>query len=176
MFVTLVVLLKNKIFFKRFKTRNIYVMNNITLAHMGGEIVVIAGMAFYFHKKTGNLQTQVEELKKQNIELREAVEQLSESLNQLGAMFMQLNNGGQPQSFLNPNIQDTSKVAQRNVSAPRRPKQSSVVLPPKKKKVQKKVLSDDSGDETLDDAFLDKELEKETNEYDCEGEMCMLKD
>jgi len=160
------------LFSKGFKTRKNNVMNNnITIAHIGGEIVVIAGIAFYFHKKTGNLQNEITELKKQNVELREAVEHLNESLNQLGAMVMQMNG---PNKFIN---QQTTQLQERTSSiSTKKPKGSSVVLPPKRKKVPKKVMSDDSGDETLDDNFLDQELQKETNEYDCEGEMCMLKD
>ena len=65
-------------------------MNNVTLAHIGGEIVLIGGVAFYFHRKTKNLGEQIVTLQKENAELREAIQDLSEQIQQLGNMVMQM--------------------------------------------------------------------------------------
>ncbi len=68
-------------------------MNNITLAHIGGELVLIGGVAFYFHRKTNTLQDDLTALKKENKELADSVEELQGAIQQLGAMVMQLQQG-----------------------------------------------------------------------------------
>jgi chromosome segregation ATPase len=162
-------------------------MNNITLAHIGSELVIIGGIAFYFHRKTNMLQTELENLKMENKNLTELVNDMQENLQQLGNVVMHLQQQLHNQS-----------VPHRNRST----KQTSVQLPPLEQ-VNKHPLvdnrkrnsglhrrrpvkkhSDDSGSETLDDTELDKELESEYDKLqkerrvhavdDCEGDVCSL--
>lgn len=65
-------------------------MNNVTLAHIGGDLVLIGGVAFYFHRKTNVLQEELSMLKKDNKELADAMEEIQDNMQQLGAMVMQL--------------------------------------------------------------------------------------
>jgi len=65
-------------------------MNNITLAHIGGELVLIGGVAFYFQKKTSMLQHEINTLKKDNELMIETIEDLQEGIQQLGSIVMKL--------------------------------------------------------------------------------------
>lgn len=64
--------------------------NTITLAHIGGELVVLAGISFYFQRKISNLQDQVMHLTKDNQGLKSNVDDLNDAVQQLGQMVLQL--------------------------------------------------------------------------------------
>lgn len=65
-------------------------MNNITLAHIGGELVLVGGIAFYFHKKTSMLQQEIALLKKEMQANTETIEELQDAIQRLGAMVVAL--------------------------------------------------------------------------------------
>ncbi len=152
-------------------------------------MVLIGGIAFYFHRKTNALQEDIEVLKKQYKELAQAFQELQENQQQLGSMVVQL-----------------QQVVGRR-PAPPSPKQRPPVVPlnnmggmvqqmipglspmhhdsrpaRKKKHRREKSDSEDSGDETFDDQELDKELAGEYQQLSnerkknmCEGDVCSLK-
>ena len=168
-------------------------MNNTTLAHVGAELVVIAGVSFYFHHKTKTLQTEINNLKKDNKELYEIIDELEKGMNQLGQMVMRLQQNQQgiqkrprPQEQTpfpqtpNPLPQQEPFQPPEQRSPPRREKKR-----PKKQKKRVEIESDySSGDETLDDKDLDKELQGELSKIHqerkpkmvCNDDTCNLLD
>jgi hypothetical protein len=58
-------------------------MNTVTMAHIGTEMVVIGGIAFYFHRKTQQLQEENKKLSERVEELAGLVEAMQERLGQL---------------------------------------------------------------------------------------------
>ncbi len=123
------------------------------LAHIGGELVVIAGVFYYYHRKTSALQQEIDLLKAQNTELIKAIESLSEDMNKLYSM---IKPPQQPQGY--PQAPAPASVSGARSSGP---KKQSI---PKKKKPAKKVSNIDTGDETLDDEDLDEILVEEYKE------------
>ena len=55
-------------------------MNNLFLIHVGCEVILLGGMAFYFQTQISGLKKQVAELKTQNGELIEAVNNINGSM------------------------------------------------------------------------------------------------
>ena len=201
------------------------IMNNITLAHIGGELVVISGVAFYFHKKTTALQAEVDSLKRDNEQLIAAVKDLQQGLQQLGGAIGELQVSQRPTATRHAARRPETCAAEappRAVPSPQtmtpparqrpapRPSTSpldammsalatempepmqpqvvahTVVTPePPMKRASNKITrvsseSDDSGDETLDDKDLDKELAGELSKLGkapamkCDGDVCTL--
>jgi erythromycin esterase-like protein len=157
-------------------------MNNVTLAHIGGDLVLIGGLAFYFHKKNNAMMKEITLLKQQNQQLNETIMELQENIQQLGNAFMQFQQMNGQMAFMDR--QPKRNVVQpQTLSQQRRPlqKHNQRRIIEEKPKKNKKMLSDsdDSGDETYDDKDLDKELSKEyttlAKERDtCKGEQCEL--
>ena len=149
-------------------------MNNVTLAHVGGELVLIGGVAFYFHRKTALLQQELEALKKANAELCESVLELREGMQQLGSMVMQSQQQTPPP--LRPAEAFTVPPRRQPLQQRKRPKHRKPQPPPQEIPTE----TDDSDDETIDDRELDRELEGEytrlTSERKCEGDTCTLMD
>lgn len=180
-------------------------MDKITLAHIGGEIVLIGGVAFYFHRKTVKMNEQIVALQKENAELKEAIQELNNSLQELGMIVMQMR-GAQRASVHQPTPQQQSPIAPIIMSMMSPPMQQNKVtekaikkpaLPKKQSQQQQQTETframpprktdggDDSGDETLDEADLDKEIEKELVELskertvpkmECDDDVCKLVD
>ena len=172
-------------------------MNNITLAHIGGELVLIGGVAFYFHRKTNTLQEDVNTLKKENKELSDAVEDLQENLQRLGTMFMQLQQqlGGrripqpQPQPrepfILQPQAQPQPQPREPFILQPQaqqvqqpNPMQDMMqgmmqgMMPgmqPQVRKLKKKRRAKSDSEDSGEEAYDDRELDK-----DLVGEMKQL--
>lgn len=65
-------------------------MNNVTLAHIGGDLVIIGGVAFYFHRKTNFLQEQISDLQKENKELHAVIADLQSNIQDIGTMIYQM--------------------------------------------------------------------------------------
>ena len=151
-------------------------MDNMTLAHVGGELVLIGGVAFYFHRKTTLLTEQIEVLKQENKKLAEAIIELQENLNQLGMVIM--NAPIQQRSPLQTPPQHKLKM-----QAPLQPRQESMSSQLKmhhqqgSRKLVEKADSD-TGDETLDDRILDQELEEieKPQRKKCDKDICELVD
>ena len=161
-------------------------MNNITLAHIGGELVLVGGLAFYFHRKNNMMMKEIAQLKQQNQQLHETIMELQENVQQIGGAMMQMQQMGGQMSVMNQQMPQTKRhPMQTQQSQARRPIQQRVVQKHKteieKSKKKKKIMSDsdDSGDETYDDKELDKELSKEyttlaKEREKCDGERCEL--
>jgi len=153
-------------------------MNNITLAHVGGELVIIGGVAFYFHRKTKSLETELEELKRQTNELKAVINDMQDTIQQLGSMVVR-------QSQTQSQTQTQRSKEKEYLTVPPKVSQQSmarqpVSKPPRRKQV-KKNDSDDSGSETLDDADLDRELatefkklNQERSRIECNNDVCEL--
>ena len=58
-------------------------MNNVTIAHIGGELILMAGISFYFHKKVTTLQHEVTKLHAEHNDLAELVEEMKDVIRQL---------------------------------------------------------------------------------------------
>ena len=156
-------------------------MNNVTLAHIGGELVVIGGVAFYFHRKTTLLEQQVMQLQKENRELAAAIDNLGEQMEQLAEFVMQ---GAPPAPRPRQQPQQPQQTPVPRQGRPTRPKAPPPVvavdtaqrMPPRRRPAPSD--DDDSGNETLDDRELDRELEKDLQELEtsrsCEGDVCEL--
>jgi hypothetical protein len=125
-------------------------MNNIMMAHIGTELVVIAGVAYYYHRRTSSLQQEVDILKTQNLELVEAIKGLGEDMNKLYSMIR----GSVPQPAQPTHAGTTAQ----------QPKSSKKKSPPKKNKQAKKISNVDTEDETLDDEDLDEMLRDDYKE------------
>jgi hypothetical protein len=169
-------------------------MNNVTLAHIGTELVVIGGIAFYFHRKTNLLQTELEALKKENLSLVETLNDMQDNLQQLGNLVMRLQQQIQ-NPFQHQQTNTRKKPSSNNVQLPplsQTNKHPTVVSePPKRTGLHRRRVrkhSDDSASETYDDTELDRELEveydklnKERNKnkeepriVECDGDVCEL--
>lgn len=179
-------------------------MNNITLAHIGGDLVLIGGVAFYFHRKTAALSEEILTLKKENKLLSDAIVELQENFQQLGDAFMQLQGAGgpqqQPQRVQVPpqrRPQQTSQRPPQRQPQPaaqpgalgmmdmmqgfmqQQPVQQPTLRKPKRSPKSRRADPEDSGIETLDDRDLDKELDTEYQELEkqrgnCEGDVCTM--
>lgn len=148
-------------------------MNNVTLAHIGGELVVIGGIAFYFQRKTSALEHQILQLQQENRELVTAIDELGDQMQQLAAMVMQ----GRQQ----PRQAPAPVPRQGRTRKDRRPPPvSQVIDSAQRAPPTTKAFSDDndSGNETLDDRELDRELEQDLQELEesrkCDGDVCEL--
>lgn len=149
-------------------------MDKITLAHIGGELVIIGGVAFYFHRKTVKMTDRITALEQENAELKEAIQALNDSLQELGMIVMQMRGAkmqqaaASQQSPMAPIIMSMmppihqNKVTEKAIKKPILKKPSLPVKP------ARKTVGDDSGDETLDEADLDKELEPELSQLNKE--------
>lgn len=144
-------------------------MDNITLAHVGGELVIIGGIVYYFHKKYTNIQDQVNYLKSENEELRALIEELQEGMQQLGAMVMKQTNS--PPQRSTPTTQPIQSTLRETMNVSHKT--------PKRRRRIPKSDTEDSGNETYDDRDLDSELAGEFKELDtqrCQGDFCDLKE
>lgn len=179
-------------------------MDNIRIAHIGGELVVIGGIAFYLHRKATNLEAEVEALKKTNEELISEIGKITKSLNNLGSIVMQFQQSRSHQPLPQPQPQSATAMARTAPSPhashashpshkqkPRIAKPSSssqvvaAVASPKKTQQRKVTFvadddDDDFGDHTLNDDELDGALANEftqiSTERQCRGEVCVLND
>lgn len=61
-------------------------LDTVTMVHIGVELVVIGGMATYFHTQNRDLKNRVQELEKQNAELSKVIQSHSQALNQVMLM------------------------------------------------------------------------------------------
>lgn len=97
-------------------------MNNVTLAHIGGDLVLIGGVAFYFHRKTSALQEEINVLKRENKEMSNAIIELQDSLQQLGSIVMQMQAGRAQSQPQQPVLQKSvNKPAQRQPAQQKQP-------------------------------------------------------
>lgn len=145
-------------------------MNNITLAHVGGELVLLGGIAFYFHRKTAALQDVLTKMQSEQEDLQETIEEMKEVIQQLNAAVMQLRHTQMPKAM-------PVHVPKRDFTPVKKPKKK----PPRR--VEPITDSEDSG---LNNSELDRELADEyiqlqqdrnnvrEDRDDCEGEVCEL--
>lgn len=160
-------------------------MNNVTLAHIGGDLVLIGGVVFYFQKKTSKLAEEIETLKKDNKELNEMVDELTRGMQQLGTMFMQLQQQIKKSNTASPVVVQ-QPVQLTPLQTPLEP--TPIFVKSKKaKQVKKSTVSMDSSEseETIDDKELDKELtteysrledERKKKTVECTEDKCKLVD
>jgi uncharacterized membrane protein len=160
-------------------------MENLNISHIGGELVLIGGVAFYFHRKTNTLQEQITALKEENHELSETMEELKNTIQQLASMVMQIPPQSQPVYPPRTNTAEstTRPSLRRRVSSLNRQPVQQAPLPQPRVVVVKKHRprdSEDSGDDTYEDGELDAELGDElaklNNERECTDEQCQLVD
>jgi hypothetical protein len=157
-------------------------MDNTTLAHIGAEFVLIGGVAFYFQRKTKNLEEEIEQLKREQQGLINMIESMGESLERLGGIVMAMRGASatpQPVSAFPAAVAPTATP----VSFPPRPHGKR---PHHKKKRSRKQESSSSSsessssDSTIDEKELDKELEgeykllKEERTDGCDGDVCEI--
>ena len=177
-------------------------MDNQLLAHVGGEILVVGALAFYFHKQNSELHQEIAMLKNTCRELAAAVEELQESVGQIGMVL----GGSRPQrprplapaSAQPPTPAQTPLATTPLYSKPAAPApahshhHSHHKKPNRKSKLRKHVTvesdsssssSSSSEEHTFNDNDLDKELQSEINELDthrdrgveCQGDVCSIK-
>lgn len=72
------------------KQTNMNTLDTKTMIHVGVEVVVIGGIAFWVHKKTSNLQKEIEQLKQENAELKNILVQHSQVLSEHHRIFTSL--------------------------------------------------------------------------------------
>lgn len=131
------------------------------MAHIGGELILISGVAFYFNKRIAETNDKIAELMGENEDLRNTVNELEEKVNQIGRMIYMMQNG--------VNVQQEKKIVKNEVHETPKRKTQEVVRNKKNKNVMKQQVvqyssEEDSGMETFDDRDLDAELEDEINE------------
>jgi len=172
-------------------------MNNLLLIHVGCEVILLGGMAFYFQTQISGLKKQVAELKTQNGELIDAINGINDQMEmlyqQLNVIFNQqrlnqkdtsgstllndLQSPDQPQKNLKPKPPVPKQLnkpfpKQTNKTMPQINKSNNPVL---NKKPKKDPAISGSDYETLDEKELDKELQQEYKELEeCEGGVCKL--
>ena len=154
-------------------------MNKYQMAHIGGELVVISGVTFYFNKKITETNEKIAELQEENEELRSIVSELQSQVNQLGKFCYMLQNGVGMNEPVSTN-EGVKTVKNEVHETPRR--KTKPTNSRKEKRPSKKVVSssdEDSGMETFDDRDLDAELEDELQELNnttCSNGTCTLLD
>ena len=176
-------------------------MENISLSHIGGELVLIGGIAFYFHRKTNNLQEQITALTEENKELCETIEELKNGLQQLATMIMQNTQQtfSQPVSRSVPQMRHVSQPSaqrqQKSIPLRRQVSSQQPVPQPVSQPIHQQLThqkqretftktsggdSDDSGDDTYENDYLDAEigdeLAKLSKETNCDDDQCKLVD
>lgn len=72
------------------KHTNMNTLDTKTMIHVGMEVVVIGGIAFWVHKKTSNLQKEIDQLKHENAELKNILVQHSQILSEHHRIFTSL--------------------------------------------------------------------------------------
>ena len=151
------------------------------MAHVGGELIVFAGITVYFHKKTSALQAQIDALEQENKNLVEGLENVSMRLEQLGSYVMANSDGKQ--------IATRGKPAQNRPVRRRRPAPASTQAlgsEPGRTNISAPA-SEDTDCETLDERELDEELQDEYRQLDnntsekkievveeCDGDTCPI--
>jgi hypothetical protein len=106
-------------------------MNNVMLAHIGGEVVAMAGIFYFFYRKTGQLEEQINLLKAQNEELIKVIESLGQDL------------------------QKVYSIVTGSRGAPPPPSHSQTVPKRSTPKKKAKKPEPESGDETVNEDELD---------------------
>ena len=173
-------------------------MDNQLLAHVGGEILVVGALAFYFHKQNSELHQEIAMLKNTCRELAAAVEELQESVGQIG-MVLGGSRPQRPRPLAPASAQPQTPLATTPLySKPAAPApahshhHSHHKKPNRKSKLRKHVTvesdsssssSSSSEEHTFNDNDLDKELQSEINELDthrdrgveCQGDVCSIK-
>ena len=146
------------------------IMNNLQIAHIGGTLVLVGGVTFYFNKKVSALETEIEHLQQENKELKNELDTIYNDISDIRKALVYT------QHHIFPSSDSTS---------PKKRKRKDV----KKPAPEPDPSSDsDSGIKTLDDRDLDNLLEQEYNELNkkstlspipkivCEDENCKLVD
>jgi hypothetical protein len=176
-------------------------MNNTTLAHIGSELLVVGGLAFYFHRKTSGLQDAVLQLQKENRDLIEVINEIQEDMQQLATIVTQQQrqlSGTRPAGPAGPSqmkpvprkpaLRDqraqpvqSQPAAQLETVAPQGgtvPPRTVAAPSSQQSKPSPTEDTDESGLETLDENELDKELsgeyEKLAKERQCNNGVCEL--
>jgi hypothetical protein len=150
----------NKNFYKNdFNKCSLYLMlDTKTMAHIGGELVVIAGISFYFYRKTSALQEEIDNLKKQNMELIKAIEEIDSNMQQLYLMVR----GVQPPPPVP--VAEPLRTPPGGIKGAGGSRSSPKPGPPKKsapKRKDRKLDPADTGDETLDEEMMDEMLKED---------------
>lgn len=159
-------------------------MDNVTLAHMGGEVVVLAGMAFYFNKRISALE---QELQNMNKNMVATIDDMQYAINQLGAMVSKLQQGdnvsgttsgsgrhSRPHHHSRPRATASPAVTTAQPATQKRPA-------PRKNMAAVEVVDPSEDEHTYDDNELDKELSQEYKELSedrkqlrCDGDVCQI--
>lgn len=114
------------------------------MAHVGAEILVVGGVAFYLNKQTSALRERVEQLEKQNAKLMEIVDVHERCIRELL--------GNPPQK----SVSRVSPAVQKPVAT-----KKAVRASPKK---QKPPPPEEESEPEFDPAELDEELSEELGE------------
>lgn len=147
------------------------------MAHIGGELVIISGVVFYFNKRISETNEKLAELQEENEELRGIVAELQSQVNQLGKFCYMMQNGV---SMKESGAKEDRKIVKNEVHETPQRKLSRKDKRPLKRVAETVTSSDeDSGMETFDDRDLDDELENELEELNnpiCKNGVCTLLD
>lgn len=147
-------------------------MDNQLLAHVGGEVLVVGALAFYFHKQNTELHQQIAILKNTCRELGSAVEELQDSISQIGMVL----SGGAART--NPAPTPAPRRRYPSPPKPQRSKLGRVGTTATVKSGSDSSSSSSDEDGTLNDNDLDKELKNELEEMEkmrCDGDVCTIK-
>jgi predicted RNase H-like nuclease (RuvC/YqgF family) len=131
-------------------------MDTQLISHVGGELVVIAGISIYFYKRTSSLEQRIQELEKDNEELIKAVEYMNLQIRQITKL-------------LNPK--------DKNIPQPLFVPTQSKPEPKTEPKVEQEAESESDLDEELQEEISELEKNRELTdkvEGNCVNGMCSL--
>jgi hypothetical protein len=128
-------------------------MDNVRLAHIGADLVLIGGTVFYFHRKTSLLQEHILQLKREQHELLDEIDQLKAGMQQLANIVLK--------------NRPVKQHKHKRTVVSQAPMQQAPIR-------QEPELSNSSDSESLNEDELDKELAQEYKELKCDGDTCVL--
>lgn len=147
-------------------------MDTKLIAHVSGELIILAGVSFYFHKRISTQESRILQLEKDNEELVKAVEYLNAQLSQL-VRLMQGNKIHHKPKVIPP-VSEVEEI-KRPEEKPKKPVQ--IGEKPKIIELPKNDIDSELAEEL-------KELENErmasetkfvaVEEKECEGGVCKL--
>lgn len=171
-------------------------MNNYMLTHIGGEIIIIAGVVYYCQRKNTLLKEELDKTNEKVKKLFSIITELQEDIQQMGAVMMHLQkNSKSSRNLYQDNIKSNivlSPIKERNPPLSKRKLQTKVdiVQQPKQESIEflndiiddvdvdvdvetDDELNDDELDKVLSDEFEQLKEERKKN-MKCDNDVCEL--
>jgi hypothetical protein len=133
-----------------------------TLIHVGTELVVVGGLAFWMNKKIGLVESKMDALLQQLAVYEDAIQKQQKMINTHEAAFRQIFGGHKPQGLPSPPEQDQPSNEHKppTMSPPTSPPVSNTASLSSTQNKKKKEKPDVPAD--ILDKILQKELSRET--------------